>query len=138
MPVRLVARVLSAALLLGILGDWLLRADRLGFNFFLGIAALVVVAATLVRWERDSAPVRVLLLWFLPPFFAFGVAWRDAEVLTAWNILTVAATLALPVICKGSSAPGFSWTLDCERVLAGGVSRWGSTIRNRRRWEPVG
>ena len=37
-----------------------------------------------------------------------------------------------------SSAPGFSWTLDCERVLAGGVSRWGSTIRNRRRWEPVG
>ena len=26
-----------------------------------------------------------------------------------------------------SSAPGFSWTLDCERVLAGGVSRWGST-----------
>ena len=32
-----------------------------------------------------------------------------------------------------SCAPGFSWTLDCERVLAGGVSRWGSTIRCRRR-----
>ena len=42
------------------------------------------------------------------------------------------------MIRKGSSAPGFSWTLDCERVLAGGVSRWGSTIRNRRRWEPGG
>ncbi len=24
-----------------------------------------------------------------------------------------------------SCALGFSWTLDCERVLAGGVSRWG-------------
>ena len=36
-------------------------------------------------------------------------------------------------ICDRSCAPGFSWTLDCERVLAGGVSRWGNQIRNRRR-----
>ena len=34
-----------------------------------------------------------------------------------------------PVSC----ALGFSWTLDCERVLAGGVSRWGNQIKNRRR-----
>ena len=34
---------------------------------------------------------------------------------------------------SNSCAPGFSWTLDCERVLAGGVSRWGNQIRNRRR-----
>ena len=34
---------------------------------------------------------------------------------------------------SSSCAPGFSWTLDCERVLAGGVSRWGNQIRNRRR-----
>ena len=32
-----------------------------------------------------------------------------------------------------SCALGFSWTLDCERVLAGGVSRWGNQIRDRRR-----
>ena len=32
-----------------------------------------------------------------------------------------------------SCALGFSWTLDCERVLAGGVSRWGNQIKNRRR-----
>ena len=31
-----------------------------------------------------------------------------------------------------SCAPGFSWTLNCERVLAGGVPRWGSQIRVRR------
>ena len=36
-------------------------------------------------------------------------------------------------IAPVSCAPGFSWTLDCERVLAGGVSRWGNQIRNRRR-----
>ena len=34
-----------------------------------------------------------------------------------------------------SCALGFSWTLDCERVLAGGVSRRGSTLRNR--WRPA-
>ena len=39
-------------------------------------------------------------------------------------MLTVKLTLngqALPLM--GSCALGFSWTLDCERVLAGGVSR---------------
>ena len=29
--------------------------------------------------------------------------------------------------------PRVSWTLDCERVLAGGVSKWGSQIKVRRR-----
>ncbi len=38
-----------------------------------------------------------------------------------------------------SCAPGFPWTLDCERVLAGGVSKWGSQIKVRqRRREPGG
>ena len=38
-----------------------------------------------------------------------------------------------------SCAPGFPWTLDCERVLAGGVSKWGSQIEvRRRRREPGG
>ena len=36
-------------------------------------------------------------------------------------------------LCRLSCALGFSWTLDCERVLAGGVSRWGNQIKNRRR-----
>ena len=117
MPVRLVARVLSSALLLGILGDWLVRADRLGLNFFLGVVALVVVAATLVRWERPSAPVRVLLLLLLPPTFAFGVAWRDAPLLSVLNILAVAATLALPVICIGGVRLSLGRPLD----YAGGL-----------------
>ena len=43
-------------------------------------------------------------------------------------------TLIRPLLEDNKScAPGFSWTLDCERVLAGGVSRWGNQIRNRRR-----
>ncbi len=37
-----------------------------------------------------------------------------------------------------SCAPGFSWTLDCERVLAGDVSKWGNQIRDRRRRRATG
>ncbi len=117
MPVRLVARVLGSALLLGILGDWLVRADELGLNFFLGVVALVLVAATLMRWERPSSPVRVLLLLLLPPIFAFGVAWRDAPQLLAWNILAVAVTLALPVMCMGGARLSLGKPLD----YAGGL-----------------
>ena len=42
-------------------------------------------------------------------------------------------------ITTESCAPGFPLTLDCERVLAGGVSKWGSQIKvRRRRREPGG
>ena len=46
---------------------------------------------------------------------------------------------ALQILGTHSCAPGFPWTLDCERVLAGGVSKWGSQIKvRRRRREPGG
>ena len=101
MTIRLVGRVLGSALLLGVLGDWLLRADELGLNFFLGIAALVIVAVALMRWERDTNPFSVRLLFLLSPLFAFGVVWRDAPLLSAWNVLATAATLALPIVRMG-------------------------------------
>ena len=51
------------------------------------------------------------------------------------------SSTAHPLRCalRSSCAPGFPWTLDCERVLAGGVSKWGSQIKvRRRRREPGG
>ena len=49
------------------------------------------------------------------------------------------AELARQALGMASCAPGFPWTLDCERVLAGGVSKWGSQIKvRRRRREPGG
>ena len=55
---------------------------------------------------------------------------------SGWSRLLVDRLITesfVPASARGSCAPEFSWTLDCERVLAGGVSRWGSTIRCRRR-----
>ena len=54
----------------------------------------------------------------------------------ALGTLSLAALVTLAVglgAGPSSCALGFSWTLDCERVLAGGVSRWGNQIKNRRR-----
>ena len=101
MAVEFVVRVLGAAPLLGILGDTLLRADPWGLNVFLGTTALVVVAALLLPRARSAARhVRLLLL--LPPLFAVGVAWRAAPLLSVWNMLAVAGTLALPVMRTGN------------------------------------
>ena len=97
MSMEFVLRVLGSALLLGVLGDLLLRVDQWGLNVFLGTAALVVVSATLPPRERSGVRAGRLLL-LLPPVFAVGVAWRSAPLLSAWNLLAVAGTLALPVI----------------------------------------
>ena len=95
---RLVGVVLGSALLLGGLGDWLLQTDQLGFNYFVGVAALVVVTGTLVRSERASAPPSVRGLLLLSPIFAFAVMWREAPLLSAVNVMVAAATLTLPVM----------------------------------------
>ncbi len=102
MPIRLVARVLSAALALGVLGDWLLRSEGpWGLNLFGGIAALTVVAMLLLHLERPPAPPAVLLLLLLPPLVAFGLVWRDAPALRAWNVVALVSVLSLPVLRLG-------------------------------------
>ena len=110
-PIRVVWSMLGSACLLGIVGDWLLQADGLGLNFFLGVVALVVVASALLRRELVSAPRPELLLWLLPTLFAFGVMWRDAELISVWNVMAVAATLVLPVMRIGGVqlARGRAW-----------------------------
>ena len=58
---------------------------------------------------------------------------------TISRILRRAPSTISREVARNSCAPGFPWTLDCERVLAGGVSKWGSQIKvRRRRREPGG
>lgn len=87
--------VLGAALVVGSLGDWLLRATPWGINVFLWVAVLAGVAVALSRWGglevagggRWLAPVAV--------FFAVGVAWRDSPVVASLNVLAALVALAL-------------------------------------------
>jgi hypothetical protein len=92
---RLGLGLLGAALVLGVLGDELLRATPLGINLFLWVAALVVTLALLARWRRTSLTGG--RRWMLPALLVFAAlpAWRDSPWLVALDLLAIAAALAL-------------------------------------------
>jgi Domain of unknown function (DUF4173) len=93
---KLGLRVLEAALLLGLLGDALLRATPWGVNLLLWVAALMAaVVALLARWRRGvlTAQGRWLLLPVI--FFATGFAWRDSLTLRSLDGMALLVALSL-------------------------------------------
>jgi hypothetical protein len=86
---------MAAALVVGALGDALLRATPWGLNLFVWIAALiasVTVVLILYRIELDAG-----CKWLVIPllFFAAAIAWRDSPVLKALNLIGIVITLAM-------------------------------------------
>jgi len=95
---RLGLGVLGASLMLGALGDVLLRATPWGGNFFLWAAALAGAAAV-VAWlgrlrvageGRWLVPVAVL--------FALGLAWRDSPMVVFLDLLAFLIAVSLAVL----------------------------------------
>src|SRR5688500_331833 len=73
--------LLFVGLGLGLLGDSLLRAPEgpSGLNMFVCVAA-VALAAYLLQRHAGLALDRERIAWLaIPPLFAAGFAWRDAE-----------------------------------------------------------
>ena len=93
---KLGLKVLEAALLLGALGDALLRATPWGLNVLLWAAALAAATLALADGERRAA-LRAEGGWlFLPAlFFAAAFAWRDSPTLRFLDALAVLVALAL-------------------------------------------
>lgn len=101
-PVRIAqvpapVRPLLAALAIGISGDLLLRGSegRLGFTLWV----LLLVGAALALMDRAERERRLLLLGVGAA--AFGLAWRDAEILQVIDLLSLLCMGAL-VIWHGS------------------------------------
>jgi hypothetical protein len=92
---RLAARVLADSLLLGIVGDALLRTQFWGANMTLWSIAIVVALVTLARRRYDTIPTDAR--WLMMPAVAIALmfTWRDADSLAAYNTLAVAGTIAL-------------------------------------------
>jgi hypothetical protein len=92
---RLGLGLLAAALVLGLLGDELLRATPPGINVFLWVIALAVTLALLARWQR--VPLTGGRRWMLPPLVLFAAlpAWRDSPALVSLDLLAIVAALAL-------------------------------------------
>jgi hypothetical protein len=87
--------VLGAAVVLGALGDWLLRATPWGINVLLWVGALAGAAVALSRWGRLEVAGGGRWLVPVAVFFAAAVAWRDSPVVASLNVLAVLVALSL-------------------------------------------
>ena len=92
---RLAARTLGEALLLGIVGDALLRVPSWGANMTVWSIAIVLAMVTLARRRYDALPADAR--WLAIPAIALSLlfVWRDAGDLAAYNTLALIGTLAL-------------------------------------------
>ncbi|HJR07751.1 MAG TPA: DUF4173 domain-containing protein [Pyrinomonadaceae bacterium] len=99
---KLGLNVLEAALLLGVLGDALLRQTPWGLNVFLWTGALVAAMSALhMRYGGARASLRADGGWLFAPlmFFAAAFAWRDSETLKLLDGLALFTALALLAWC---------------------------------------
>ncbi len=94
--------ILQAAVLLGVLGDVLLRQTPWGLNVLLFVIALVAAMFMLIlHRKRELWTVQTVSLNAALVFFAAMFVWRDSTELQVFDtmaILTILAILTLPVL----------------------------------------
>ncbi|MBI4552086.1 MAG: DUF4173 domain-containing protein [Candidatus Latescibacteria bacterium] len=91
-------RVLGAALIVGVLGDALLRVGPWGVNLLSWMVGLLVVMILLTRWRRIPLPGDGR--WLLLPVivFAAACAWHDSVPLKLLNLLALLVALSLATL----------------------------------------
>ncbi len=94
---RLGLGVLGAALVLGGLGDILLRATPWGVNFLTWVTALVGMAALLAGWGRVGTGGDGKWMVFVAVVFASGIALRASPVVVVLDVLAVLISLSIAV-----------------------------------------
>lgn len=88
--------VLEAALLLGLLGDALLRAMPWGLNALLWTAALVAAMVALAsRWRPLALSSETRWLFIPVIFFSAAFAWRDSGALNFLDAVCIMAALSM-------------------------------------------
>src|SRR3954469_16562023 len=107
-------QVLESALLLGVLGDGLLRATPFGLNVLLWTGALVIALAVLLGRKRRAALAGGGHWLFISALlFAAAFAWRDSEMLNVLAGLGMLIALAL-----------MAWRARMGRIWLAGVSEY--------------
>jgi hypothetical protein len=86
--------VLGAALVLGGLGDALLRATPWGVNFLLWVAVLVGIAVLLAKSGRVPLEGEGRWMVVVAVVFAAGVVLRDSPVVVLLDVLAVMLALS--------------------------------------------
>ncbi|HZH31394.1 MAG TPA: DUF4153 domain-containing protein [Pyrinomonadaceae bacterium] len=110
---KLGLNILEAALLLGVLGDALLRETPWGLNVFLWTSALAAAMYALHARSGVRASWRADGGWLLVPvvFFAASFAWRDSATLKLLDGLALFVSLAL-----------LAWRARGRRIRLGGLA----------------
>jgi hypothetical protein len=94
---RLGLGLIGVALVLGALGDFLLRAAPWGVNFFIWTTLLVGLAVSFARWGRLVTGGEGKWLVFVVIVFASGIVLRDSPVVVLLDVLAVLIALSLAV-----------------------------------------
>ena len=115
---RLGLGVLGASLMLGALGDMLLRAAPWGVNFFLWAVALAGAAAVLVWLGRLRVAGEGRWLVPVALLFALGIAWRDSPAVVLLDLLAFLIATSLAVL-RGRS--GRLRVAGISEYLLGGI-----------------
>ena len=115
---RLGLGVLGVALVLGGLGDVLLRATPWGINFLIWVTAVACFAIWLTRWGRVGTGGEGKWLVFVALVFAAGVVLRDSPVVVFLDLLAVLISLSLAVWLGRSGSLRRAGILD---YVLGGV-----------------
>lgn len=109
---------IEAALLLGVMGDVLLRATPWGVNVMLWVGVLVLAfTALILRWK--SKLLKEEGRWLVLPvlFFAAAFAWRDSMTLKALDFLALLLALAL-----------IGWRAKANKIRLAGVMEYALAV----------
>src|SRR5580765_6075539 len=93
--------VLTLALLVGLLADWLLRATPLGLGATLWtLVTLALVALLAHRAGRLRGALAVGLA--VAPLFVLCLSWRDSTILAELDVIAIVVCLSLAFVPRGS------------------------------------
>src|SRR5688572_20624386 len=125
---RLAERVLVDALLLGVVGDALLRVASWGANMTVWSLGILAALITLARRRHDAVPASARLL--IPPAVVLSVlfAWRDSAELAAFNALALAVTIGVLGLALGNGPHRDLMSSRVRDVVYGAVTTGIGTV----------
>jgi hypothetical protein len=98
---RLGLVVLTLAVLLGLLADWLLRPTPVGLGATLWTLVLLGCAAAIAAASGRLRGI-VFLALALAPLYALCLSWRDSPILAELNVVALLTCLVLTALPRGS------------------------------------
>ncbi|GFE59266.1 DUF4153 domain-containing protein [Geobacter sp. AOG1] len=115
--------IAGAGLILGILGDLLLRTAPWGINVMLWTGAFLGAAAVLIRWQGIRVAPETFWLSLPVVLFSAAIAWRDSNTLKLLNVTAICVAFALAALRSQSGRLVFGGVLEYSIGLLGALLR---------------